>query len=326
MDDADVRKVREILFRRAGIELGEERRYLVVERLGAMARELAYESAADLVRRAPAEQLDQAVLEALTTHETSFFREPQVFEALRMHVLPELIASARQHRRLWLWSAAASTGQEAYSLAMQLHASFPEVHDWDVRIFATDLSARVVGRIERGLYTEWETRRGLPPHLHSRYLVRRGGEWEVVPELRRWVRASQLNLIDAWPTSLRDLDLVLVRNVLIYLHDGARWAILRRVRDVLKPRGRLVLGSSESRIRGSELFEAQRLGGALFHRPPGFGDELEETKPYRRLPAALRAPRDVRRTKSGTGVTDTAELEDIARALRASAAALKKVR
>ncbi|GAB5543612.1 MAG: protein-glutamate O-methyltransferase CheR [Sandaracinaceae bacterium] len=325
MDDADVRKVREILFRRAGIELGDQRRYLVVERLGAMARELSYSSAAELVQRAPKEQLDEAVLEALTTHETSFFREPQVFEALRVHVLPRLIAAARPERRLSIWSAAASTGQEAYSLAMQIHACFPEVHGWNVRIHATDLSARVVSKIDSGVYSEWETRRGLPGHLHGRYLVRRGADWQVVPELRRWVRGSQLNLIDAWPSQLHSLDLVLVRNVLIYLHDGARWSILRRVRDVLKPKGRLVLGSSETRMRGTELFDAQRFGGALFHGPPGSEDDLDQTRPFRVIPE-LAAPRAPRRTQSSTSVTKTADLEEIARELRRSAEALKKVR
>jgi chemotaxis protein methyltransferase CheR len=205
------------------------------------------------------------VVEAMTTNETSFFRDLHPFEALRTLLLPELILRRAAERRLRLWSNACSSGQEAYSLAMLLAMSFPAVHDWDLSILATDISREMVQRTQQGLFGQLEVNRGLPAPMLVRHFQRTGTQWQVKPELRRLIQAREMNLVEPWPT-LPKFDVVMLRNVLIYFDLETKRNILRRVRQALRPDGYLFLGSAETPLMADESWDRVSCGSSVAYR------------------------------------------------------------
>jgi chemotaxis protein methyltransferase CheR len=213
--------------------------------------------------------LHRAVAEAMTINETSFFRDATPFDMIRQTILPRLIAKNQESRRLRIWSAASSTGQEAYSLAMLLCEYFPQVAGWDVKIIATDISRQVVDYAARGRYRRLEVNRGLPARLLVKYLERDGEEWEVIPKLRSMCEFRCANLCEPLPLMPR-FDLVLLRNVLLYFPQTDRTRVLADVHRQLAPGGYLILGNAEQAEDSTNLFEAEFAGGCYFYRPaPG---------------------------------------------------------
>ncbi len=240
--------VRTLVRSRAGIVLDEGKDYLIESRLAMVAQEHGLATTEEVVARAqaPASGIwETRVVEALTTNETSFFRDFAPFEGLRARVIPEMMAARAASRSLTIWSAAASTGQEAYSIAMILREHFPELLGWRVRIVATDLAGTVLERARAGRYRQLEVNRGMPANLLVKYFVRDGNEWCVVPEVRAMVDFSALNLVTEmhrYPLP----DIAFVRNVLFYFDGATKEAILRRVATALPPDGVLFLGGTES--------------------------------------------------------------------------------
>lgn len=252
---------------RAGIVLEEGKQYLLEARLSSVMREAGIAditALCDRLRAPGAVALKSRVVEAMTTNETSFFRDGGPFEMLRTQVLPELIARRSATRRLAIWSAACSSGQEPYSLAMVLRDAFPEIAGWDVSITATDLSEAMVERCRLGRFTDYELSRGLAPELRQRHFTKVAEGWQARDELRRLVNARPQNLLQPLPAEFR-FDLVLIRNVLIYFDEPTKEAILRRVRQTLAPDGYLLLGTAET-PRG-ELFVRANPGRAMLYRP-----------------------------------------------------------
>jgi chemotaxis protein methyltransferase CheR len=190
----------------------------------------------------------------MTTNETSFFRDVHPFEALRRTLLPELIDRRRAARRLTIWSAACSTGQEPYSVAMLLREHFPETAQWSVRIFATDLAQEVLERARAGVFTQLEVNRGLPAPLLVRYFRQDGTDWQITPEIRDMVQFEEMNLIEPWP-ALPDFDVVLLRNVLIYFDGESKQRVLRNLRQVLRPDGVLLMGGAETTLNLDDAYE-----------------------------------------------------------------------
>lgn len=248
---------------RAAIDLGDDKEYLVMARLEPVARREGLASVADLLRavRSGAPGLVEDVVEAMTTKETSFFRNQAMWESLREHVLPEVIGA--RPRRLRLWSAAASTGQEAYSLAILLREHFS--HLPNPEILATDLSRPALEQASAGRYSTLEVNRGLPARYLVKYFVQDGLSWTVRDELRQLVDFDHMNLATAWP-ALGRLDVVLLRNVLIYFDATAKAAVLGRVSKVLAPGGFLILGGAETTHGVDDRFERVPMGEYLCYR------------------------------------------------------------
>ncbi len=171
--------------------------------------------------------LHRAVAEAMTINETSFFRDIAPFEMLRQVILPQVIERRRERRQLRIWSAASSTGQEAYSLAMTIAEYFPDLANWDVKILGTDISRQVVDYAQKGRFRRLEVNRGLPARMLLKYLVRDGEEWEIVPRIRAMCEFRYANLC-APLVQLPEFDLVMLRNVLLYFSQHDRRGALRR--------------------------------------------------------------------------------------------------
>ncbi len=230
----------------SGIVLADDKHYLLEARLAPILRQRQISSLADLcflLQRAGGDCLTQEVVDAIATNETFFFRDVQVWTALKQSVLPKLMERRRSRRSLNCWSAAASTGQEAYSLLMTLLDA--GLQDWNLEILGTDISFRVIERARRGLYTQTEVNRGLPASCLVKYFTQAGHNWQIHDKLRSRLRFEQLDLRD----SLRNLgpfDLVLCRNVLIYFSDETQTQILREISRRLSAGGYLVLGCAET--------------------------------------------------------------------------------
>ena len=243
----DVEYLRALLARNSGNRLEPSHDYLFESRLQHLLRDRGFPSVGDLVaalRRAQGSALERCVAEAMTINETSFFREPAAFDLLRDSLLPDLIERRRQRRTLRFWSAACSSGQEAYSLAMLLRENFPQLAAWSIDILGTDVSAGMVARAEAGRYSRAEIRRGLPVPLQLRHMTRAGDEWEVAPAIGSLCRFQPRNLCTSPPLpQLRDV--IFLRNVLLYFPPATRSHVLLTMHRSLAPDGILFLGASE---------------------------------------------------------------------------------
>jgi chemotaxis protein methyltransferase CheR len=243
----DVKYLRDLVARNSGNRLDTCHDYLFESRLQRLVRAQGFASVAELVaalRSAQDSLLERSVAEAMTINETSFFREPTAFGLLRDSLLPVLIERRHRSRILHFWSAACSSGQEAYSLAMLLCEHFPQLGSWSIDILGTDLSACVIARAEAGRYSRLEVDRGLSPKFLLKYLRSTGDDWEVSPALRSLCRFQRRNLCTAPPLP-QPCDVILLRNVLLYFPPPTRDRVLATMHRSLAPDGILVLGATE---------------------------------------------------------------------------------
>lgn len=257
-----------MLEKHAGISLESGKEYLVEARLGAVARDNGYASVGALVqqlRQTTLGPIHWSAFEALTTNETSFFRDEHPFKALRDVILPQLIDLRASTRTLNIWCAAASTGQEPYSLAMLLRDRFPQLLNWTINFLATDLSESVLARAREGRFNATEVGRGLPPEFRQRYFVPDGDGLQVREDIRRMVSFRAMNLVGPWP-NMPELDLVLLRNVLIYFNIETKRNILLKIQRYLRPDGVLLLGAAESTLHIDESFEVVHLDRTAYYR------------------------------------------------------------
>ncbi len=215
------------------------------------------------LRQGATEDLRRRIAESMTTHETTFFRDPAVFEMLRAELLPELARERQASHELQIWSAACSSGQEPYSLAMLLFEA--GYGSWKLDILGTDLSSRILARATAGRFPQLEVNRGLPAHLLVKYFRREGLDWQIKDEIRRAVRFRPFDLRQP-ATGLGPFDLVLCRNVLIYFDLATRERILTQIRRSLRPGGYLVLGASETTFNLNVKFERKTMQHAVAYR------------------------------------------------------------
>ena len=264
----DFNYIRDLVRRRSAIVLETDKAYLIETRLTPLARQTGFGSLQELIASLKidsGEKLQCQVVEAMTTHETSFFRDGHPFDTLKTTVLPELIARRSPSPSLAIWCAACSSGQEPFSVAMIARDHFPNLLQGRLRIFATDLSGVVLERARAGLYSQIEINRGLPAALLARYFDKQGLHWRLKSEIRRMVDFQQSNLIEDWP-AFPALDVIFLRNVLIYFGVDAKRAILAKVRRLLKPDGYLFLGSSETTLNLDAAFEPISLGKTVCYQ------------------------------------------------------------
>jgi len=257
LSPADSQFLSTLVRQRSAIVLEPEKSYLLLARLSPLARTEGFGSIEAMVaelRNQSFNGLHRKVVEAMTTNETSFFRDLHPFEALRTVVLPDLIRRRQEERRLTIWCAACSSGQEPYTIAMTILEHFPELAGWNVRILATDLSSDMVAKSRAGRYGQIEVNRGLPANLLVKYFEKKGMEWVVRPDVQRFCEFRELNLIEPWGP-LPAMDVVFLRNVLIYFDVDTKRSILSNVRKVLPPWGYLFLGGAETTINLGDTFE-----------------------------------------------------------------------
>lgn len=256
MNQASLDFIRQLVAQRSAIILDATKGYLVQARLLPLARKLGLQNIDELVfevRRNPSGPLGDQVVDAMTTNETSFFRDVMPFDALRDDILPQLLRTRATTRRIHIWCAACSTGQEPYSIAMLLRDRFASLRDWDIRILASDLSQRALAQATTGFYGEVEIQRGLSPALRDRHFVRVDGGWRICDEVRRMVQFFPLNLVTDWPP-LPQMDIVLLRNVMVYFAAETKRQLLSRVRSQLAGDGYLFLGGAETTLLLDDAF------------------------------------------------------------------------
>jgi chemotaxis protein methyltransferase CheR len=260
--------LRKLIQQSSAIVLDAHKDYLLQARLWPLVQREGLQSWEELVSRLSGPSgvmLRQRVIEAVTTHETSFFRDIHPFDAFRAHVLPRL-AARRPGVPLNVWSAASSTGQEVYSLALiAAQQGEPKV---PVRFYATDISTEILARARAGRFTQLEINRGLPATYLVRYFQRDGVDWRIKDEIRNQVDFRILNLIGAWP-ALPEMDVIFLRNVLIYFDVPTKKQILGRLAALMRPGGLLFLGSVESTLNLCDRFTELRLGKATCYERVG---------------------------------------------------------
>lgn len=269
MRPSTLEMIRTVVLAESGIAIEEGKESLVQTRLLPLARSRGCRSVDDLCTDLVHDRsLRTAVIEAMTTNETRFFRDEATFALLAEEVLPVMIARNAASKTLRIWSAACATGQEPYSVAMLLHEKFPQLAGWEVQILATDLSRDVLRRAEAGRYRRVEVGRGLSAAQLDEHFAHSDDLWSIKPYLRSRVEFRYHNLTQPWPR-LPEFDIALLRNVLIYFDAATKRSVLERMWRQLSPDGYLFLGASERPPRdapGWRRIEAPRTG--CYQRTP----------------------------------------------------------
>lgn len=271
MSPADYSFLCDFLEKRSGLVLNDGKQYLVEARLLPLAQSANLKDISDLVRdlrlgRNPV--LATSVIEEMTTNETSFFRDRQPFEELKQVMLPALLEARKTRHVLRIWSAAASTGQEAYSIAMTLLDQMPDARQWRIEIIATDIAEKILERAREGVYSQLEVQRGLPVQQLVKYFDKHPQGFQVKAEIRRMVSFQQLNLFDPF-ARLGSFDVIFCRNVLIYFNTAAKADILNRMSRQIAPDGYLILGAAETVLGLTDAFSRTSSCKSAVYAPSG---------------------------------------------------------
>jgi chemotaxis protein methyltransferase CheR len=249
--------LRAFLKQQSGLVLTNEKQYLIESRLLPVARKAGLTTLSALIAkvREPGQSVLQAtVVEAMTTNESFFFRDKTPFEHFTGTMLPQMLEARARDRRLRIWCAAASTGQEPYSLAMCLKEAEAKLAGWRIEIVGTDLSTDVLEKAKSGVYTQFEVQRGLPINHLLKYFTQTGDTWQLNANLRSMVQYRKLNLLEPFST-LGQFDIIFCRNVLIYFDNPTKVDILQRMQKMMPSDGFLVLGAAETVVGLTDVFK-----------------------------------------------------------------------
>ncbi|PMP65320.1 MAG: chemotaxis protein CheR [Thermodesulfobacterium geofontis] len=260
-----------LLERLSGISYATGKEYLIESRLNELALSLGYKDINELyqsiVKRGADVKLLNEIIDALTTNETYFFRDHHPFETLRTHIFPELFKKREAEKRINIWSAACSTGQEPYSIAMILLEHFPRyLQTYKVSILATDISKKCLEKAEKGIYNQIEINRGLPIAYLVKYFKQDGAHWYIDERVKRLVRFQKLNLLESSMKLYEKFDLILCRYVLIYFSEEIKKKVLIDLWNLLNPGGYLLLGATEIPTVSFPDMEKKLIGKAVFYR------------------------------------------------------------
>lgn len=267
LSDQDKQFVCELVHRRAAIVLDESKYYLIENRLHQAAVEAGMRSAVEVVQLAraggPSSPAQTRIVEAITTHETSFFRDAEPFEALKNAIIPGLL-QANPARPITIWSAACSSGQEPYSIAMMLCEAFPQLVNGRVRIIATDISGQILERAREGVFRQLDVNRGLPAAMTVKYFDRTASGYAIKPEVKRLVTFKQMNLLEDW-SGIPSPDIVFMRYVLIYFDIPTKRQILNRLGAHIARDGAVILGATETTINIDDSWERKSFGRVAYY-------------------------------------------------------------
>jgi chemotaxis protein methyltransferase CheR len=294
--------VRRILKEHSGLNLGEDKQDLLEGKLRPLLREFALPSLSHLVlamMKADAHHLRSRVAQAVTVQESYFYRDKVPFHYFIDAMLPKLMAKREDSRRIRIWCAAAATGQEPYSLAMELAERDGKLVGWTVEIVATDFVEDALGKARKGIYSQFEVQRGLPVSLLVKYFNKVGNAWEISPDIGGKVEFRTHNLLDDGE-ALGTFDVIFCRNVLIYFDEAIKRAVLCRLASRLAADGYLVLGAAETTTGLSHDFTAVPEG---HHGIFSFTPEAV---------ASARAREDAKRRKVGQGASESEAAADTA--------------
>lgn len=257
MNVNDFEFIAKLLYQRSGLVITQEKAYLLESRLNPVARKWDLDDVDALIgalRKGGDQQLMVDVTEAMTTNESFFFRDNRPFDQFKDMVLPHMLEGRAARKKIRIWSAACSSGQEPYTLAMILKEEAARLAGWTVEIIATDLSTEILSKAKDGLYSQFEVQRGLPITLLMKYFTQEGDKWRISDEIRNMVTYKPFNLLDD-PAALGNFDVVFCRNVLIYFDQETKGKVLDRIAKIMPADGFLYLGGAETVLGISDSFE-----------------------------------------------------------------------
>jgi chemotaxis protein methyltransferase CheR len=258
---------------KSGLNLTKDKGYLLESRLLPVARQHGLKALEELVMRLrsrPDNALIRDIVEAMTTNESFFFRDVKPFDQFKAVVLPHLLATKAASRGIRIWSAACSSGQEPYSLAMILKEEKARLQGWNIEIVATDLSTQILSKAQAGLYAQFEVQRGLPIQLLVKYFKQVGDRWQVDQSIRDMVRFRPLNLLEDF-ASLGTFDVVFCRNVLIYFDQPTKTQVLERISRQMSAQGFLFLGGAETVVGITAKFQTMANQRGLYQQAGASG-------------------------------------------------------
>jgi len=292
MNPGEYDYLRRILRERSGLFLAADKQYLVESRLLPVRRKHALETLSQLigeVRAAPQGPLATAVVEAMTTNESFFFRDKIPFEHFRNFIVPALLESRAHAKRLRIWCNACSTGQEPYSLAIILDGMRRQLTGWTIDILATDISNDVLTRAKSGLYSQFEVQRGLPIHSLVKYFTQVNEQWQIAPAIRGMVKYRAFNLLEDF-ARFGMFDVVFCRNVLIYFDQPTKTNVLNRLAQAVAADGYLMLGAAETVVGLTDAFRPDREQRGVYRATAGA---------LRPMPSPPLAPVTLEQARSG---------------------------
>ncbi|MFL6819633.1 MAG: CheR family methyltransferase [Bradyrhizobium sp.] len=249
--------LRKLLRDHSGLDLSDDKQYLIESRLLPLLRKAGIPGIAELVQKVKggSTALTTQVVEAMTTNETFFFRDKSPFDHFRDSIMPEMLQARASRRSIRIWCAAGSTGQEPYSLAICLKEMSTALTGWRVEILATDISEEVLEKSKAGIYSQFEVQRGLPIQMLVKYFRQNGELWQVNADIRAMVQHRQLNLLHDF-SHLGMFDVIFCRNVLIYFDQDTKIGILNRLARTSEPDGFLVLGAAETVVGLTDAYKS----------------------------------------------------------------------
>ena len=280
MSPSDYEFLSDFLVKASGLNLGEGKSYLLESRLLPVAQSLGLGGIEELVqaiKTMPTPELKTSIIEAMTTNETLFFRDKKPFDELATLMMPNILEAKKLQRKVRIWCAASSSGQEPYSIAMQLKESVPELSaGWQVEIVATDIDGQILAKAKQGQYTQFEVQRGLSIQMLMKYFEKNDQGWQIKPEIRNCITWKQLNLLDSF-SHLGQFDVIFCRNVLIYFDTERKKEILDRMATLLPKHGYLVLGGAETVLGICDSFNRAKGFRAAVYNPAHAGVGLAGT-------------------------------------------------
>ncbi|MGO1117889.1 CheR family methyltransferase [Rhodovibrionaceae bacterium A322] len=256
MNTSDFQYIADLLKTRSGLVLGPDKAYLLESRLNPVARKYEKQDLEDLIRDMRLQRREpmiKDVVEAMTTNESFFFRDMKPFDQFRDKVLPRLLQARANSKHIRIWSAACSSGQEPYSLAMILKEQAVKLAGWRIEIIATDLSTEILDKAKKGVYTQFEVQRGLPITLLMKYFKQDGDRWMISDDIKNMINYRVFNLLDS-PASMGTFDVVFLRNVLIYFDQPTKTKVLEGVARQMRDDGNLYLGGAETVLGVTDKF------------------------------------------------------------------------
>ena len=267
INDFDLYK--DLLMEKSGLVLTPDKSYLLDSRLTPIAKQHGFDSLDQMtvsLRGIPDTKLVKSIVEAMTTNETSFYRDLKPFNLFEKSVLPYMKETRASKRHLRIWCAAASSGQEPYSLAMLLKENEAKFPGWKFEIVATDISDDILEIAQNGIYTQFEVQRGLPIQLLMKYFKQHGDKWHISDDIKKMIRFSNFNLLNPM-TSLGQFDVIFCRNVLIYFDDATKTKVLSGMSNLLPEDGMLFLGGAETVIGITDQFRPLPNARGLYLKP-----------------------------------------------------------
>ncbi len=277
MNVTDFELIAQLLKERSGLALNKEKAYLLESRLNPVARKwnfAGFDELAQAIRTKKDEALLVDVTEAMTTNESFLFRVHKPVDQFNDIVLPHLLEARASRRSFRVWSAACSSGQEPYTLAMLLKEQADKLAGWRVDIVATDLSNEILDKAKEGLYSQFEVQRGLPISLLVKHFSQVGDRWQIDDSLRKMVKFQQLNLLGDF-SSLGQFDVVFCRNVLIYFDTPTKTRVLDGIADKLSPDGFLYLGGAETVLGTTDRFQIMQGQRGIYSLAEAGGEKVK---------------------------------------------------